>query len=207
DLSTMTLRLQHGSTTVLEVPIESKGREGSWWETPAGLYKVQSKEEEHFSNMGQVWMPWSMQFQGNFFIHGNTYYRDGTPTAREFTGGCIRLSTEDAKRVFNLATVGMPVLVYEDGLSVDDFLYENLEPIPSLSNSYLVGDLGNNHIFADKEANTQMPIASITKLMTALIATEYIDLDKNVTITESMLATTTPPRLHPGEKHTVYQLL
>src|SRR5690606_21036365 len=36
DLSSMTLRVQHGSTTVLEVPIESKGREGSWWETPAG---------------------------------------------------------------------------------------------------------------------------------------------------------------------------
>ena len=49
DLSAMMLRVYHKGTIVKEAPILSKGREGSWWETPAGLYKVEAKKENHFS--------------------------------------------------------------------------------------------------------------------------------------------------------------
>lgn len=207
DLTSMTLKVHKEEGVVLEVPIETTGREGSWWETPAGLYKVQSKSDRHFSSIGQVWMPWSMQFQGNFFIHGNTYYPDGTATSNSFTGGCIRLSTADAERVYKLVTLGTPILVLEEGMTVDSFSYQ--DNLPSLVDgaTFISGDLSNNHIFAANRASEPVPIASITKLMTALIATEYINLDNSVTISESMIASTSKPRFKIGDKYSVYQLL
>jgi serine-type D-Ala-D-Ala carboxypeptidase (penicillin-binding protein 5/6) len=207
DLSSMILRVYKAGEMALEVPIDSKGREGSWWETPAGLYKVGSKEERHFSGIGHVWMPWSMNFQGNFFIHGRTYYPDGTPTAKEFTGGCIRLLTEDAEKVYNLVEVGTPVLVFEHSFAQDAFTYEiNAGPALSAS-SYLSADIHNNHVFASKEVTTQVPIASLTKLMTALVATEYINLDAKATVPAEAIVYTSKPRLVAGAEHSVYQLL
>src|SRR5262249_8327961 len=69
DLSGMKLRLYRQGAVVTEVPILTKGRPGSWWETPAGFYKIQSKAQSAFSSFGHVYMPWSMAFQGNFLIH------------------------------------------------------------------------------------------------------------------------------------------
>lgn len=83
----MKIQVYKGGNLFLEVPIVTKGRPGSWWETPAGLYRISRKEKAHFSGMGHVWMPWSMNFQGNFYIHGRTYYPDGTLTSTAYTGG------------------------------------------------------------------------------------------------------------------------
>lgn len=207
DLSAMIIRVYKDGQLSIEAPIGTKGREGSWWETPAGLYKISAKEKEHFSSMGRVWMPWSMNFQGNFFIHGHTYYPDGTPTATTYTGGCIRLSTEDAEKVFSTIDVGTPVLVFEHSFSPDNFTYKN-ESGPSLVASiYLAADLRNNHVFASKDSTKKVPIASITKLMSALIATEYINLDSMATVPNEALIFTSKPRLQAGANHKIYQLL
>ena len=92
--------------------ILAKGKNGSLFETPSGYYTIRGKESNHFSTIGKVWMPWSMHFFGNYFIHGWPYYPDGAPVAEAFSGGCIRLSDTDAKEIFTAAKVGMPVLVY-----------------------------------------------------------------------------------------------
>jgi hypothetical protein len=207
DLSEKILRVYQSGNLALEVPIDSKGREGSWWETPAGLYEVESKEKAHFSGMGHVWMPWSMKFQGNFYIHGRTYYPDGTPTAKEFTGGCIRLSTENAEKVFNMIKTGTPVLVFEHSFSADTFQYQTEQGPTLMAPVYLSGDLRNNHIFASNDATLEVPIASITKLMTALIATEYINLDSVATVPAEAVVYTSKARLKPGMQYSIYQLL
>ena len=119
DLSAMTIRFYKNGEILKEAPIQTKGREGSWWETPAGLYKISSKEKSHFSSFGGVYMPYSMQFQGNFFIHGPTYYPDGTPTASTYSGGCIRLSLDDVKEIYRLAEIGTPMLVFEESFNND----------------------------------------------------------------------------------------
>ncbi len=207
DLSAMTLKVYKKGALYLEVPIDSKGREGSWWETPAGLYKINKKEERHFSGIGHVWMPWSMNFQGNFYIHGRTYYPDGTLTSKEFTGGCIRLSTEDAEKVYNAIEVNTPVLVFKESFSPDVFRYQ-YGTGPHLSAPiYLSADLRNNHIFASKASTQIVPIASITKLMTALIATEYINLDNVAYVAPESIVYTSKPRLKIGSEYSVYQLL
>ncbi|HYC34372.1 MAG TPA: L,D-transpeptidase family protein, partial [Candidatus Paceibacterota bacterium] len=206
DLSAMLVRVYRQGQVVVEVPVKTKGREGSWWETPAGLYKIESKEKNHFSSIGHVNQPWSMRFQGNFYIHGWPYYPDGTPVSSQFSGGCVRLDTEDAQKIYDAVEVGTPVLVFEDDFDSDTFEYK--KNLPQMTAPvFLAADLRNNHVFSSQNSTQEVPIASITKLMTALVATEYINLEAEVTITKSSIASTSKPRLFEGQKTTVYQLL
>ncbi|MSU55467.1 MAG: hypothetical protein EXS46_02940 [Candidatus Taylorbacteria bacterium] len=206
NLETMKLSVYQDGKLVKTVPIVAKGKEGVWWETPAGLYKIESREKNHFSSFGKVFQPWSLAFQGNFFIHGWPYYENGTPVASSFSGGCIRLSSEDAEEIFNLAVVGMPVLVFEKNNTKDDFNYETSKP-EITAKKYLAADLKNNFVFLQKDSNISAPIASVTKLITALVAAEYINLDKNITITNSMIVKTSKARLAAGESIGSFQLL
>ncbi|MEK7181495.1 MAG: L,D-transpeptidase family protein [Patescibacteria group bacterium] len=206
DLSAMKLRVYKLGVMALEVNILSKGKEGSWWETPAGIYRIQSKEKSHFSSFGGVYMPWSMAFQGNFFIHGWPYYPGGEPVAKGYSGGCIRLSSDDAKAVFDLVEIGTPVLVFEQDFSSDNFKY-NFK-IPEISaKAYLAADLRNNFVFLEKSTKEQLPVASLTKLVTAAVATEYINLEKEITVDKNMIATTSLPRLKIGQRISAFNLL
>ena len=205
DLSSMKLRFYDQGQVVGEVKIAAKGKKGSWWETPAGLYKIEGKERNHFSSIGEVYMPYSLQFQGNFFIHGWPYYPSGAEVASDYSGGCIRLATEDAKAIFALAKIGMPLLVWEDGLKLDATSYQIRRPNLEVA-SYLVADLESNFIFLQKEADSPRPIASLTKLLTVLVSSEYMNLDNQIRIRDDMLAMTTRPRLEPGQKWRVADL-
>lgn len=184
DLVAMKLYLYQDSKQIAAYPLISKGRPGTPWETPSGFYSVQAKEEEHFSTIGKVYMPYSMQFYGNYFIHGETYYPDGTPTGSGFSGGCIRLGTEDAAKVFTFADRGTDVFVYDSKQTV------SLSPlqVPSISRpslqaaAYLVADIDTGDVYAERNAQEQHPIASVTKLMTALVANETISFDKKISV-------------------------
>ncbi|MEI7463074.1 MAG: L,D-transpeptidase family protein [Candidatus Taylorbacteria bacterium] len=206
DLSAMKIKVYRSGELFLDVPIVTKGRPGSWWETPAGLYKISKKENAHFSGMGHVWMPWSMNFQGNFYIHGRTYYPDGTLTSNAYTGGCIRLDTDDAKKVYDAIDVGTPVLVVEQSFAPDNFDY--VDNILSLSaQAYLSADIQNNKVFATKNSTEILAIASITKLVTALVATEYINIDNIAIVPKEAIVYTSKARLEIGDKYSIYGLL
>lgn len=206
NLTTMTLRVYQNGIVIKEVKILSKGREGLWWQTPAGLYKVENKEIKHYSSFGHVYENWNLAFQGNFFIHGWPYYADGKPVSSTFSGGCIRLSDEDSKSVYDLSAKGDPVIVYEKAFSSDHFKYET--NVPELSaEAYLVADIKNNFLFAESGATTTRSIASITKLVTALTASEYINLDKSLIAKENSLASTSIKRLTSGQSYSAYSLL
>jgi len=53
--------------------------------------------------------------------------------------------------------------------------------------SYLVINFSDNSVILEKNSNQLYPIASIVKLMTAVIAFENIDLNQTITLTEEML--------------------
>jgi D-alanyl-D-alanine carboxypeptidase/lipoprotein-anchoring transpeptidase ErfK/SrfK len=206
DLTTMQLRYFEAGVLTEQVAILSKGKEGSWWETPAGLYAVQSKKSKHFSSFGQVYTPWNMVFQGNFFIHGWPYYPDGTPVPAGFSGGCIRLSDVDAEKIYNRVSVNTPILVHEQLVQSDGFVYE--PKIPELDTPhYLIADVESSTVLASSELTEAVPIASLTKLMTALIAAEYINLDTSVAVTQPTFATSLIPRLGARNSVSMYSLL
>ncbi len=191
DLVNMELYLYQDGTTTAAYPILSKGRPGTSWETPSGMYAVQSKEATHFSTIGHVYMPYSMQFYGNYFIHGWTYYPDGTPVAATFSGGCIKLATTDAEKVYAFADVGTKVFVYDSKQATPPpALSLASNPVPAIdAASYLVADIDTGDVYTSQFPDMPLPIASVTKLMTALVANEIISLDKKVTIEDGMLKT------------------
>lgn len=206
NLSSMKLAVYKAGVKDLEVPILTKGKPGSWWETPAGLYKIESKKKSHYSSFGHVYQPWSMVFQGNFFIHGWPTYEDGSPVASTYSGGCIRLSTADAKAVYDSTGAGLPVLVYEKDFGLEKSSYNVVAPNIN-AQAYLASDLRNNFVFSGANTTEVKSVASLTKLVTALVAVEYLNLDQSVTITQSDIVKTSKQRLFVGQKVKIYDLL
>ncbi len=189
DLVEMKISLYENGALVKEFPIQSKGRVGSAWETPSGMYAVQTKEVTHFSSIGHVYMPYSMQFYGNYFIHGWTHYPDGTPVSASFSGGCIKLLTEDAKEIYDFASIGTKVFVYDakPGPKPEPLALERTS-LPTINaHAYLVADIDTGDVYAERNANVVRPIASVTKLMTALVANETISFERKVSVTEGSL--------------------
>ncbi len=205
DLAAMRLTVYRDGAPTKEVPILTKGRPGSWWETPAGLYEVELKKENHFSSFGKVYQPWSVAFQGNFFIHGWPYYPGGEPVASSFSGGCIRLSTEDAKAVYDLVSVGMPVLVFEQDFASDDFSYQRRTP-SSTAASYLVADLKSNFVVLKKDAEAPVELGAFGQFLGGMIAAEYVNLEKEMTVAPGM-ALGPASRLSAGQAVTPFDLL
>ncbi|MBI2024497.1 MAG: L,D-transpeptidase family protein [Candidatus Harrisonbacteria bacterium] len=213
DLRQMRLVLYRNGKEIDSFEILTKGREGSWWETPTGNYEVLNKETNHFSSIGKVWMPYSIQFYGNFFIHGWPYHENGTAVNPEYSGGCIRLSTQDAKKIFEFAAPGIPVLVLdEEPISNFGFLQSrssSQSPIPNISaKSFLIINLATGDKILEKNSTEPLPVASLTKLMTGVVASELIYLDKIIKVTDSVLAnalTAFQPKI--GEYYKAFDLL
>ena len=206
DLVNMQLRFFDQGVLREQVPILSKGKVDSWWETPAGLYQVKAKNKKLFSTFGNIFQPWSLSFQGNFFIHGWPEYPDGSPVSDDYAGGGIRLSNDDAKKLYSLTTVNTPILVYEKPAPTDNFVYE--PKIPDLvTPNYLIADIESSTVLASSDLNNQAPIASLVKLMTALVAADYINLDKTVSIRQPTFVQSLIPRLSGMGSVSMYSLL
>lgn len=114
-LDTMKLEIFDGETILKTVPIISQGKPGSYYETIGGEYLMDYKIPNHFSSIGHVYMPYSIHVFGNYFIHGIPYYPDGTKVSSAYSGGCIRLSDEDAKEVYDFVQRGTPIIITRNG--------------------------------------------------------------------------------------------
>lgn len=74
--------------------------------------------------------------------------------------------------------------------------------------SYLVGDLVTGEIYMSRNTSVVMPVASMSKLVTAFAVTDSIPLDRVITVTEpeTKVASDTS-QLFSGERFTVEELL
>jgi serine-type D-Ala-D-Ala endopeptidase (penicillin-binding protein 7) len=205
DLTTMRLRYFEQGVLYAEYPIIKKGESGTFWETPAGLYEVELKKDKHFATFGQVYLPHSIAFQGNFYIHGTPFYETGELATSTKQGG-IELKADDAADLFSLVSLRTPVLVYERAVAPDDFLYE--PKVPELATPhYLIADVDSSTVLAASDLDESVPIASLTKLMTAVVAAEYINLDTRVQITTPTFVQSLIPRLGERSSVSMYSLL
>ena len=94
--------------------ILSKAPQGKWYQTPTGFYRIGVKKERHQSSLFPVYMPYSVQYYEDFFIHAVPFYTatdERVPPS--FTGGCIRLGDDDAKFMFDALSAGDRITVYE----------------------------------------------------------------------------------------------
>jgi hypothetical protein len=212
DLSKMEVSLYKEGELFKKLNVLSKGKDGSWWETPTGNYKILSKEQNHYSSIGNVWMPWSMQFYGNFFIHGWPYYEDGRQVSNSYSGGCVRMSTADAKEVYKFAEKGMTVLL-RDKEDETDFAKpitsgKEIPPPKVSAKAFLISDLATGETILEKNSSSVVPIASLTKIMTGIVASELVYLGKPITVDKSMLASAFASfEPAPGQRYVAFDLL
>jgi lipoprotein-anchoring transpeptidase ErfK/SrfK len=94
----------------------STGRPG--YETPTGHYKVIAKIKNAWSRKWSVWMPWAMNWHGNYFIH-QLPHKDGSSVdigasrlGHPDSHGCVRVGVGNAETLFHWASVGTPVWVH-----------------------------------------------------------------------------------------------
>lgn len=82
-------------------------------------------------------------------------------------------------------------------------------PVPYLTaNSYLVGDIESGEVILSKNENKILQIASITKLMTAVVADEKIGLNKELRVSENAISTYGKQgNLRTGEEYSVSDIL
>jgi lipoprotein-anchoring transpeptidase ErfK/SrfK len=173
DLGAMKLFAYEDGELLAEYEVIGKGKLGTYWETPGGEYRMAYRSRNHFSSTGKVWLPYSMQFFGNYFIHGWPHYSDGTPVSKGYSGGCIRLSVEDAREIFNWSERG--TLIYVDAgesLGTQEGEYYKRASSPELiveADSYLVGDIDTGQIIIAHNIDRGYPIGALTKLMNAMV--------------------------------------
>lgn len=107
DKTTQTLVAYEGEKVFLQSRV-STGRAGR--RTPSGNFTALEKQRMHYSRLyDNAPMPWSVQFRGNYFIHGYTSVPD-----RPASHGCIRLplnGDNPAKRFFEWVEKGTPIVV------------------------------------------------------------------------------------------------
>jgi D-alanyl-D-alanine carboxypeptidase len=179
----------------------------SWCAVLPGLYEVATIAPEHYSSHQDVYLPQSIIFGGNRFIHGWPLDANQQPVLADFDRDCIRLETSVATVLATEAVTGMPVLVHDTGpepAAAPEFESK----VPHFPTPYyLIADASSDTILAVGDKHASVPIASITKLMTALVVLETIPLDKNIPIVEPSLIETVIPRLSDRSQVSVYTLL
>ncbi len=79
--------------------------------------------------------------------------------------------------------------------------------IPIEGRAAVVYDVANGKIIFQKNANARMPLASLTKLMTALTATDLVPLNSGITIRKEFLVGEGDTGLLPGETWKLKDLL
>lgn len=161
-LDSMKIELREGTTTLETMDIISIGKPGSYYETIGGVYENDYKIRNHFSSIGQVYLPYAVHLFGNFFIHGIPYYPDRTEVSSEYSGGCVRLANEDAKRLYEFVKNGTPIIVVKRDI-------HEFSPTATTTNT-----------FASMEA---------TRYMATLVSLEVLKQDEKIKDADGELTT------------------
>jgi hypothetical protein len=208
-LSEMKIRLYKKGLLEKEVSILKKGELQEWGGSAVGLYKIMSGNKLSFSLVSEVYMPYALRYYGKYYIHGEPYYPGGQKTQYDISGGCISLKDEDSKIIYESAELNMPVLVIDK--EKDGYKYETkkVADFPQISaQSYLLADLDSGYVFAEKDSQSQFPLASITKLVTAIVVAENVDLTKSIFIEKQMCDAGygSTKGLEPGQSFRIVEL-
>ncbi len=188
NLAEMKIALYKEGFLIKEAYILTKGNSDNWGGSAAGLYRILSGNKASFSIGSGVYMPYALHYYGKYYIHGIPYYPGGVKFDSLFSGGCLRLSDKDAEAIYELSDLNMPVLIIDKERDNYEHSRKEITEFPELSaKSYLIADLDSGYVFAEKNSLQPLPIASLTKLMTAVVVAENVNLKKSILIKEKML--------------------
>ena len=110
DLKSQRLIAWKGATPMYAIVI-STGKNST--PTLPGVFKIQSKvatQRLRGSGYDIPNVPYIMYYQGNYAIHGAYWHHSfGTPVSH----GCVNVAVNHARWLFNWASVGTPVVIYQ----------------------------------------------------------------------------------------------
>ena len=119
-LDTQRLSIYDGAGRVIQQSPVSTGQTG--YETPAGIFSVVQKKADHNSNLYEDGnMPFMQRITWTgIAMHGGVL--PGHPASH----GCVRLPIEFARRLFDLADVGMRVIIVPHDITLAEFDHPHL---------------------------------------------------------------------------------
>jgi hypothetical protein len=207
DLTKRELRLFYEGVIEVKAVFEHVPARPSWCAVSSGLYRVEAVTDNHYSSRFDVYLPSSVIFSGNRFIHGTPLDGNRVELASDFSNDCLRLSTRDAEDLAARVTPDLPVLVHSP-LPVRSKAGDWAGRVPDFSTPYyLIGDIHSDTVLAAGDRHTAVPIASLTKLMTALVVIDTMPLDQMIRVGERELIESLVPRLRDQAQVSVYTLL
>lgn len=177
-------------------PIAGTPKSGGFFDVPQGFYTAQDRAEQHVSKSGRVRLGSVVYLFGNYLIHADVAARMSAALARaaeEETG--IRLAPPDAKVFFTKAVPGTPILIFRaDPAPEVGFTYFRKTLLPTrvpevTAAGALAADIETGEILFEKNKNDAYPTASLTKLITAIVAEKYVRPDRVLTVTDDALKT------------------
>lgn len=215
NLYSMTLKRYENGTLLDSKKILSKGVKGSLWEVPSGSYPISNAVDDYYSDNVGAWTPYTLNLFGNYFIHGEPHDTKGRTLPLSFKKGGIRLSTNDAKEIFDWSDPDTRISVYSDStlipapisaesvyLAADGTIKPNVS-----AEAYIVADIETGEIILQKDKDTPYAIASTSKLMTAVVSTENQNQFDYATVTKTAVDTYGFSGYVPGEKIELSNLL
>ncbi len=192
DLDRMIITLSIDGEQYKTFPILSRPKKNSMWDTPSGRYAVESKEPLHFSHFLNLWMPYSVSFGPNYFLHGWPLDSEREPVSLWKSDGGFRLSVEDAQHVYEFAETGVAVTIYggNEVLQRKDFSYT--PPEDTLQSSvtashFSVGDIKSGGIMLERKSAEPIHPGKLVVFPVALAAVETVDQYTKVRIGELLL--------------------
>jgi len=184
---------------VLSAPIQTLADNNSWRTLTSGYYTILARREEQYSSLNQAYYPAVIELSSRAALHGPGYTNTGNVAPR-FTLG-LQLSHTDIQAINQLITNATPILVHRP--TDQTVPLDSLVPrVPDITaRSYVVVDFETDTVLAAHNPTTSVPVASLTKLMTALVVAREYDLEGEVLIDQERYVTTLIPRL-PGTYRT-----
>lgn len=191
DFSSKKLSLYENGTSTKAFRILRLPEPYSLFEMPTGSYAVSGKEPQHLSRQNHLWMPYTLSFSENFFIHGAAWTEENA--SPNHAGVSVELSLQDAKEVYDFADLGTKIIV-SGGFPRAQFApsaqyYLGGEgALPSVSApSFIVADIENGSVLWSRSADTARRAGKLVSFATALSAIETLDQYKNIRIGELLL--------------------
>jgi len=152
-----------------------------------GVYTVERKVKMELSTVTMTRFPFFVSFGNGCAFHGAPTDGEGDTLSQEYDGSMIELDSSHAERLYNFVKAGSPVVVTGEYLS---FVKEAIatssvsvhsDEFPAASaRAFAIVDVSNGQVFLDKNEDERYPIASVTKLVTTLVASEIIGTDEEV---------------------------
>ena len=90
----------------------------AYYETPIGEFSILNKSELQYSWTYGLYMPYWMNFYGDYGIHELPYWPSGYREGEDHLGfpvshGCVRLGIGPAEELFNWSEIGTKLYIQE----------------------------------------------------------------------------------------------